>query len=97
MIYSVIGFKDKQVNLFTTPGLSNLKDHEEIKEDVRIQIVKSDKRQIFKGKNLVIYGTFDSATGKYDVHDPEFLLNCDEVISECDDYERRKKDGQEEA
>lgn len=95
MKYTVIGFKDKQVGLFTSPSLVNLNDSEDIKEDVRVQIVKSDRRQVFKGKNLVIFGQFDSKTGRYDVHDPEFLLNCDEVISECDDYERRQKTGQE--
>lgn len=95
MIYTVIGFKDKQVNLYTSPALSNLKDPEDIKEDVRVQIVKSNNRAVFKGKNLVIYGTFNSATGKYNVKDPEFLLNCDEVLSDCEDYERRKKEGLE--
>lgn len=96
MIYSVIGFKDKQIGRFTAPALSSLKEAEDIKEDVRIQIVKSTNRDVFKGKNLVLFGEFDSSTGQYNVHDPEFLLNCDDVISECNDYERRKETGKEE-
>lgn len=92
MVYTLFCFKDKQLDKFTSPSLSTLKDKEDLKEDVRTQIVKTDpeKRRVFLEKNLVILGTFDAATGLIESHDPEFVLNCDEVISEVQDYERRK-------
>ena len=92
MVYTLFCFKDKQLDKYTAPSLSNLKDYEDLKEDVRTQIVKTDsvKRNVFLEKNLVVLGTFDANTGVIISHDPEFLLNCDEVISEVQDYERRK-------
>lgn len=91
MKYTVFCFKDKQLGLYTVPSVSQLSDPEDLKDDVRAQIIKSDKRDIFKGKDLVCLGTYDNKTGLYDTGDPEFLLNCDEVISQAFDYERSKE------
>lgn len=90
MIYTVFCFKDKQLDKYTAPALSQLKDLQELKEDVRSQIIKTDNRRVFLEKNLVVVGSFDNTTGLITSHDPEFLLNCDEVISEVQDYERIK-------
>lgn len=91
MLFSILSFKDKQLNKFTLPSYSDLKDFNEIKEDAESQIVKSDKRAIFKGKDLYKIGTFDNQTGTIEVCDPEFILNCDSVISAAEDYERKAK------
>lgn len=92
MILTVISFWDKQLQRYTSPGYDDHKDPEDIKELVRTQIIKLDplKRKVYEAKNLVVLGTFDTETGKHIVHDPEFILNCDEVISEVQDYERAK-------
>lgn len=91
MKFMLFCFKDKQLNRFTIPNVSQLSDPIDLADDVRSQIVKSDKRDVFKGKNLVVLGTFDNNTGTIESHDPEFVLNCDEVISEALDYERSKE------
>lgn len=92
MLVTLVCFKDKQLETYTIPQATDLLDIEAIKEDCTKQIVKSDKRVVFKGKNLVKIGTFDTKTGTVEACDPEFLLNCDEVISNAEDYERSKKD-----
>lgn len=92
MKYTLIAFEDKQLKLYTTPSVTDLKDTEEIIEDCRAQIIRSDKRAIFKRKNLVKVGIWDSKTGTIKACDPEFLLNCDEVISAAEDYERNQKE-----
>lgn len=99
MKMTVIAFKDKQLDRFTSPGFDDHGDTEVIKELVRTQIIKLDpvKRKVYEGKNLVVLGTYDNETGLIECHDPEFLLNCDEVISEVQDYERRKQTSGEEA
>lgn len=93
MKMTVISFWDKQLKRYTSPGYDDHEDPEVIKELVRTQIIKSDamKRKIFEAKNLVILGTFDTETGVHEVHDPEFILNCDEVISDVQDYERQER------
>lgn len=91
MLFTLICFKDKQLDKYTIPSSTDLLDSESIKEDAIGQIIKSDKRAIFKGKNLVKIGTFDTKTGAIVACDPEFLLNCDEVISNAEDYERSQK------
>lgn len=90
MKYTLFCFLDKQLNKYTAPSMSNFHDPEELKEDVRVQIIKSDNRRVFKEKNLVILGEYDNETGNIVSHDPEFVLNCDEVLSEISDYERAK-------
>lgn len=94
MILTVISFWDKQLQRYTSPGYDDHKDPEDIKELVRTQIIKIEpiKRKIFEGKNLVTLGTFDTETGKHTIHDPEILLNCDQVISDVQDYERTSKE-----
>lgn len=94
MILTVISFWDKQLKRYTSPGYDDHKDPEDIKELVRTQIIKSEpmKRKIYEAKNLVILGTFDTETGKHDIHDPEIVLNCDQVISDVQDYERTSKE-----
>lgn len=94
MILTVISFWDKQLQRYTSPGYDDHKDPEDIKELVRTQIIKSEpmKRKIYEAKNLVILGTFDTETGKHEVHDPEIVLNCDQVISDVQDYERTSKE-----
>lgn len=93
MLMTVISFYDKQLKRYTSPGYDDHNDPEVIKELVRTQIIKSEpmKRKIYEAKNLVVLGTFDTETGKHDVHDPEFILNCDEVISDVQDYERQER------
>lgn len=90
MKYTLFCFKDKQINKFTAPSLSVLHDPEELKEDVRVQIIKSGNRRVFSNKNLVILGEYDNETGNIQSCDPEFVLNCDEVLAEISDYEREK-------
>ena len=94
MKLTVISFWDKQLQRYTSPGYDDHKDPEDIKELVRTQIIKSEpmKRKIYEAKNLVILGTFDTETGKHEVHDPEIVLNCDQVISDVQDYERTSKE-----
>lgn len=94
MILTVISFWDKQLQRYTSPGYDDHKDPEDIKELVRTQIIKSEpmKRKIYEAKNLVILGTFDTETGKHEVHDPAIVLNCDQVISDVQDYERTSKE-----
>ena len=93
MKLAVISFFDKQLQRYTSPGYDDHSDPEVIKELVRTNIVKSEpmKRKIYEAKNLVLMGYFDTETGKHEVHDPEFLLNCDEVISNVQDYERNER------
>ena len=93
MKMTVISFWDKQLKRYTSPGYDDHEDPEVIKELVRVQIIKSDpmKRKIYEAKNLVVLGTFDTETGVHECHDPEFILNCDEVISDAQDYERESK------
>lgn len=99
MLLTVISFFDKQLKRYTSPGYDDHSDPEVIKELVRTQIVKLDpiKRKVYEEKNLVVLGTFDTETGKHECHDPEFLLNCDEVISQVQDYERNKSNNGQEA
>lgn len=93
MKMTVISFWDKQLKRYTSPGYDDHEDPEVIKELVRTQIIKSDpmKRKIYEAKNLVILGTFDTETGIHQCHDPELILNCDQVISDIQDYERKER------
>ena len=95
MKLTVISFWDKQLNRYTSPGYDDHEDPEVIKELVRTNIIKSDsmKRKIYEAKNLMLLGTFDTETGVHECRDPEFLLNCDQVISDCLDYERKENKG----
>lgn len=91
MLLTLVSFKDKQLDTYTTPQVTDLKEYDEIREDARRQIIQSQNRGVFKGKNLVKVGIWDSKTGTIQACDPEFLLNCDEIISEAEDYERSQK------
>lgn len=95
MKLAVISFWDKQLKRYTSPGYDDHSDPEVIKELVRTNIIKSDgmKRKIYEQKNLVLLGYFDTETGKHNLNKngPEFLLNCDEVISDVQDYERNER------
>ena len=90
---TVLSFWDKQLKRYTSPGYDDHEDPEVIKELVRTQIIKSEpmKRKIYEAKNLVILGTFDNETGVHECHDPELILNCDQVISDIQDYERNER------
>ena len=94
MKMTVLSFWDKQLKRYTSPGYDDHEDPEVIKELVRTQIIKSEplKRKIYEAKNLVILGSFDNETGKHVLlPDPELILNCDQVISDIQDYERNER------
>ena len=91
---AVVSFWDKQLKRYTSPGYDDHLDPEVIKELVRTQIIKSEpmKRKIYEAKNLVMLGTFDNESGCHELlSDPELLLNCDQVISDIQDYERNER------
>lgn len=84
MILDVYSFKNKALGSFTTPTFSQEK-RENVAPSLKRSIYFGGKEAQAKYSKLALYclGTFDDEAGKFDLFkDPEFILDCDDIIAQ---------------
>lgn len=83
MILDVYAFRNKKMQCYANPYFSQDK-----KENIEINMSRAifaggpEARLKYKSLALYFFGTFDDATGKYQLLDtPELILDCDDIIA----------------
>lgn len=84
MILNVIAFKNGKINAFTTPqfiDIEPVKAATQLKRSILNAGEKDyDKIGVYRDLDMYNLGTFDDELGKFNLIEPELLLNCKPVV-----------------
>lgn len=89
MKYSIIAFKDRVINVFTTPIIEKMNKEQCVENYTRrFAVEKPEQHANSKHLNMFYLGEYDDNEGKITLEkEPEFLLSVEDLSWVGDKYE----------